>query len=456
MRLILFALLFILFFLLSFTIIPGVDTFWQVKTGEVIVQQGIPHQDIFSYTTQGEKWVVHEWLSDVIFYEIHKIDPNLLLIFKGVVIALAFLILAFICLEELALLPILILLLSATASRIFFDVRPQIFSYLFFALLLFLLYRKHLLFIPPLFLLWCNLHSGFILGLLILFLWTMEAIWKGKEKKKWIFLFSLSFLLTFINPNWWHLYQHAFDLLGWKEVQDVIVEWLSPNFHRLDILPFEVLIFAFFFSFIFSSHIRIIDLALGVLLVHFSLQAVRHIPIFAILATPLMVFNFRNVSQALEERLGRITKPIALLFPFILSLSQVVALPPYEDMFSVFVQYTEHFFPLINVKKIKLEQGNIYNEYKWGGYLIFNCYPQKKVFVDGRAEVYKRKGILNDYFVIWNASSNWESLRKKYNITLFLLDKEAPLSKVLKERKDFRLIGEDLVSYLFRYEPMKR
>jgi hypothetical protein len=456
MRLILFALLFILFFLLSFTIIPGVDTFWQVKTGEVIVQQGIPHQDIFSYTTQGEKWVVHEWLSDVIFYEIHKIDPNLLLIFKGVIIALAFLILAFICLDEISLLPILILLLSATASRIFFDVRPQIFSYLFFALLLFLLYRKHLLFIPPLFLLWCNLHSGFILGLLVLFLWTMEAVWKGEEKKKWIFLFSLSFLLTFINPNWWHLYQHAFDLLGWKEVQDVIVEWLSPNFHRLDILPFEVLIFAFFFSFIFSPHIRIIDLALGVLLVHFSLQAVRHIPIFAILATPLMVLNFRNVSQALEERLGRITKPIALLFPFLLSLSQVVALPPYKDMFSVFVQYTEHFFPLINVKKIKLEPGNIYNEYKWGGYLIFNCYPQKKVFVDGRAEVYKRKGILNDYFVIWNASSNWESLRKKYNITLFLLDKEAPLSKVLKERKDFRLIGEDLVSYLFRYEPMKR
>jgi hypothetical protein len=110
----------------------------------------------------------------------------------------------------------------------------------------------------------------------------------------------------------------------------------------------------------------------------------------------------------------------------------------------------------MNVQKIKLEQGNIYNEYKWGGYLIFNCYPQKKVFVDGRAEVYKRKGVLNDYFVIWNASSNWENLIKKYDITLFLLDKEAPLSKVLKERKDFRLIGEDLVSYLFRYEPKRR
>ncbi|MGC9004573.1 MAG: hypothetical protein ACP5KZ_07740 [bacterium] len=456
MRFILFALLFILFFLLSFTIIPGVDTFWQVKTGEVIVKQGIPHQDIFSYTAQGEKWVVHEWLSDVIFHFIYKINPNLLLIFKGVTIALAFLILAFICLEELALLPVLVLLLSATASRIFFDVRPQIFSYLFFALLLFLLYRNYLLFIPPLFLLWCNLHSGFILGLLVLFLWTMEAVWKNVDRKKWLLIFFLSFLLTFVNPNGWHLYQHAFDLLGWKEVQDVIVEWLSPNFHRLDILPFEVLLFVFFFSFLFSPKIRAIDLALGVLLVHFSLQAVRHIPIFAILSTPLIVFNFKEVSQSLEDRLGRITKPIALFFPFLLSISQVIALPPFDDMFSVFVEYTEHFFPIGNVKKIKLEKGNLYNEYKWGGYLIFHCYPEKKVFIDGRAEVYKRKGVLNDYFSLWNAVDNWEALRKKYDIKLFLLDKSAPLSKVLKERKDFRLIGEDLVSYLFKYEPKGR
>jgi len=457
MRAILLAILFLLFFLLSFTLIPGVDTYWQIKTGEVIVKQGIPHQDIFSYTAQGEKWVVHEWLADVIFYLIYRIDPNLLVLFKALIIALTFLILSILTIERIALLPILILLLSATASRIFFDVRPQIFSYLFFALLLLLLYRKWLLFIPPLFLLWCNLHSGFILGLLVLFLWAGEAVWKKEEDKgKWVFIFLLSFALTFLNPNGWHLYQHALDLIGWKQVQDIIVEWFSPNFHNLDMLPFEVLIFAFFFSFLFARTIRVIDLVLGVLLLHFALQAVRHIPIFSILCAPIMSFNFRDVSDALEERLGRITQPLAFFFPFLLCLSQAVALSPYEDMFSVFVQYTEHFFPLRNVKKIQKEEGNIFNEYKWGGYLIFNCYPRKKVFIDGRAEVYKRKGTLDDCLAIVNAQGDWLSLIKKYKISLLLLDKNSPLSKVLLERKDFRLIGEDLVSYLFRYQPLGR
>lgn len=125
-------------------------------------------------------------------------------------------------------------------------------------------------------------------------------------------------------------------------------------------------------------------------------------------------------------------------------------------MFSVFVQYTEHFFPLLNAKKIQKEEGNIFNEYKWGGYLIFNCYPRKKVFIDGRAEVYKRKGTLDDCLAIVNAQGDWLSLIKKYKISLLLLDKNSPLSKVLLERKDFRLIGEDLVSYLFRYQPLGR
>ncbi len=457
MRAILLAILFFLFFLLSFTLIPGVDTFWQIKTGEVIVKQGIPHQDIFSYTAGGEKWVVHEWLSDVIFYLLYRLDPNLLVLFKAFLIALTFFILSIFTLEQVALLPILVLLLSATTSRIFFDVRPQIFSYLFLALLLLLLYRKLLFFIPPLFLLWCNLHSGFILGLLVLFLWSGEAILRKEEDKwKWLFIFLLSLLLTFVNPNGWHLHQHALNLLGWREVQDIIVEWFSPNFHRIDILPFEVLIFAFFFSFIFTHSIRAIDLALGVILLHFALQSVRHIPLFAILTVPPMIFNFKDVSHTLEETMGRITKPIAFLFPFFLCLSQVVALPPYQDMFHVFVQYTHHFFPLNNIKRIQEEEGKIFNEYKWGGYLIFSCYPKKKVFIDGRAEVYRKKGTLNDCITLVNAHDGWESLIKKYSISLLLLDKNSPLSKVLLVRKDFQLIGEDGVSYLFRYQPLRR
>ena len=34
------------------------------------------------------------------------------------------------------------------------------------------------------------------------------------------------------------------------------------------------------------------------------------------------------------------------------------------------------------------ESGAIYNDYGWGGYLIWKLYPQRKVYIDGRADVY--------------------------------------------------------------------
>ncbi|MBC8401855.1 MAG: hypothetical protein H8E14_10245 [Candidatus Marinimicrobia bacterium] len=37
--------------------------------------------------------------------------------------------------------------------------------------------------------------------------------------------------------------------------------------------------------------------------------------------------------------------------------------------------------------------GKVYNSYNWGGYLIWELYPQKQVFIDGRAPAYPSKFI---------------------------------------------------------------
>lgn len=453
MRTILLPLLFILFFLLSFNIVPGVDTYWQLKTGEVIVKEGLPFYDVFSYTAQGERWVVHEWLSNALFYLIYTVNPNLLLIFKGLIIALAFFLLTLVVLEEVALAPVLGVILSATCARVFFDVRPQIFTYFFLALLLLLLKKNWIHYLPFVFLLWCNLHSGFMLGLLVFFLYVGEKLWREEtreEGKRWLFFFLLSFLLTFANPNSYMLHYHFISLLTWRAVHDVITEWQSPDFHRLNIMPFEIMLLILLISFVFAPRRKATDILLSLILLHFALQSVRHIPLFAILCAPIIVENLREVSEKLEERMAQFTRPMVLLFPFILCLPEAYSLPPFNWMFEVFVQNVDHFFPLRNIEKLKKEEGNLFNDYAWGGYIIFNCYPQKKVFVDGRAEVYRRKHILRDYFAIMGADPGWEELVKKYDISLFLITKNSTLAKVLREKKDYQLIAEDAVSYLFK------
>src|SRR5580704_6297240 len=49
------------------------DLWWHLRTGQWIVETGhVPHSDPFSFTRTGHAWVSHEWLSEVVFYELWK------------------------------------------------------------------------------------------------------------------------------------------------------------------------------------------------------------------------------------------------------------------------------------------------------------------------------------------------------------------------------------------------
>ena len=41
--------------------------FWHLRTGEYILDHGIPHHDVFSYTAPGTKWVAQSWLAEVTY-----------------------------------------------------------------------------------------------------------------------------------------------------------------------------------------------------------------------------------------------------------------------------------------------------------------------------------------------------------------------------------------------------
>src|SRR6478736_4979165 len=41
--------------------------FWHLRTGEYILDHGIPHHDVFSYTAPGVHWVAQSWLAEVLY-----------------------------------------------------------------------------------------------------------------------------------------------------------------------------------------------------------------------------------------------------------------------------------------------------------------------------------------------------------------------------------------------------
>jgi len=154
----------------------GHDAWWHLATGDWILQHHeIPRADPFSSTARGEPWVDHEWGFQILLSLIHRATgvPGLVAFRVGVVVLAGALLVAALLAEGLSL-PVAALLvaLAAEAARVRFQIRPELATLLLCTLLVSLFSersgRRLLALAAPLFVLWANLHPGFLLGLVLL------------------------------------------------------------------------------------------------------------------------------------------------------------------------------------------------------------------------------------------------------------------------------------------------
>lgn len=163
------------------------DIWIHLTTGEIILRdRALPQTDPYSFSAAGHPYLVHEWLSAVVFAQVFRLTgvPGLtvlkFLVITGTVVAL-FLTCRLQRDRLVIVIPALALMEYVAAQR--YLERPHIFTFLFSSLYLYLLARYRvaggsrtdLALIIPLHVLWTNLHSGFFLGLAILTVFAVAA-----------------------------------------------------------------------------------------------------------------------------------------------------------------------------------------------------------------------------------------------------------------------------------------
>jgi hypothetical protein len=170
------------FNILSLTVADP-DLWGHVKFGQDLWQTGqIIRSDPYSYLTGDQLWINHEWLTEAIFYAIFALSgPAGLIVLKiAVGLLITGLVYRHLCRQGLTPLRAGIVLLPVTPLLVpgLVTVRPQMFTYLFFLVILLLIDQAergrplYLWVAPPLFALWANLHGGFLAGLGIFLLWA--------------------------------------------------------------------------------------------------------------------------------------------------------------------------------------------------------------------------------------------------------------------------------------------
>ncbi|MFY9903722.1 MAG: hypothetical protein WAK62_01170 [Terriglobales bacterium] len=85
----------------------------------------------------------------------------------------------------------------------------------------------------------------------------------------------------------------------------------------------------------------------------------------------------------------------------------------------------------------------------WGGYLIYEMYPGRKVVVDDRHDLYGSDRI-RQYVTLTHAAPGWQTVLKDWQIRTLLLPTDSTLANLLRELpQDWRVAYEDKVAAVF-------
>ena len=151
------------------------DMYWHLATGQYIAAtRAIPMSDPFSWTMRGVPWVDVHWLSQVITYGMYQLTG-----FAGLALGVGLLaVVAFACVWKQmsggVFIRAAIILLAATTASPNLTPRSQMATFVLVAVVGYLLYLykwrqiDRLWWLPLLFVVWVNLHGGYIAGFMLL------------------------------------------------------------------------------------------------------------------------------------------------------------------------------------------------------------------------------------------------------------------------------------------------
>lgn len=453
------------------------DGWWHLASGRYIVEHGlIPHTDPFSHTKAGAPWIDNGWLAQVGFYLFYRWLGYAglgLLVAAGATVALA---LVWPQMSGGPFVRAFVLVWAAAVSGPVWTVRPHLATYVLTAGLGGLLYlwrrgeRRALWFIPPLFVLWANMHAGYVLGMVLLALTLVgEALdhlchvdgTRSWREIGWLAgVGALALLLVPLNPYGFEMWGYPFYNAGQQVARQFITEWASPDFHRLTNQPFiALLLLTLVVVGVSDRQGRWAELLPVAVFAYMTMQSKRAMGLYAVITAPVLSRHAAPWLSQLKTRwLGRhssraMTPGRAALNGVLVLLLIGAALLKAGAVWRALVveaAVRQTGFPVDGVDWIadRRPPGTLYNPYGWGGYLIWRLSPAYPVFVDGRADLYGDDFLL-DYLYLEAAAPGWEAMLEAHGVCTALVTAEGPLSRALAASPDWERAYEDKVVMVY-------
>jgi hypothetical protein len=457
------------------------DAGWHIRSGEAILSSGaLPRTDPYSFTRGGQPWFAWEWLADVASGAIHRaFAPERGL--RGVALFYAAAIAAGVWLwfrlhwalggnflVACAMAPLLL-----STCNIHWLARPHTLSWIFLLLAVFPR-RPNLIVVGLVTALWANVHASFFFAPLIALLFALEDRWYLKAA-------AVAAVAPLFNPYGANLYVHVFRYLTDSELLRHIGEFQSFDFHSDGSGQIiATVILGMVGGTLALTQQRLHHFALALVITAMALRSARALPLSALLLLPVanaaitrwlkgtkLVGN-RSLTVAApigasqlpiraatvrERFVGWAAGPAFLTYSDNLRALDVrfggFALAPFILAAAFCLMPRAGFppdqFPVAAYSHIP-EDARLFAPDKFGGYLIYRSNGTRKVFFDGRSDLYGAD-FLRQYSRLVQVRPGWRSYWDSFHFTHALLPDDAPLLPAL-EQIGWRPIYQDKTATL--------
>jgi hypothetical protein len=182
-----------------------------------------------------------------------------------------------------------------------------------------------------------------------------------------------------------------------------------------------------------------------------ALCSMRHVPLFAIVVIPVLAEQVGSLVRIRSE-VRTLSRLLRWIVPVLFVLLVLVTSLRFVQVLQGQPKAEAETFPKAAVDWMLANkpEGNLFNSYGWGGYLIWRLYPEYRVYIDGRADVYGDKFIF-DYMGIYRAGAGLENKLTDQNIETVLVEPEAPLANALRRSPSWRVAFEDQTAVIFTH-----
>jgi hypothetical protein len=448
---------------------PDPDTWWHIAVGQRILDtHSWPTSDPYSFTASGVHWIAYEWLGEVAMALATRVGG--LLGLAGLQICLAAIATMLLyyyayvrcgnwkasCVATGLLLPF---------ASVIFALRPQLFGYIFLLVTLICLEKfrqghpKALWVLPPLFLIWVNTHGTFVFGLAAIGVYFAGGLvkfqlgglsaepWTGRQRAQLLFTFLLCCLAILITPYGTELAAYPV-LMATTQPFNIasIQEWQPLAFDvGLGKYVLALLLVIFLAHIFFPRKYKLHEIAMLLFAVYAACIHIRFMLVLVMILVPIVAGFLAEWMPPYDPEKDMYAMNLAIIA--LLAFSIVLMVPGKPAMDSLVAED----FPVAAIQYLREhpQPARMFNEYTYGGYLIWRLGRQQKVFIDGRADMYEYSGVFQDYVRIVNLDRDALSLLGKYDIQSCLIKRKSALATLLAASPDWKQTYADDLSVIF-------